>query len=126
MKKLIYLANAYSATGELHNTDKGRLISMQRRCLEAYAAGQLRKRYGVAIIAPIALSAAMADICDFSTGFDEWAEDDLLLISKCDEVWVLMSDGWDESYGVMAEIEYAIKRHTPIMFVDPDTFELFN
>lgn len=123
MKKLIYLANAY--TSHSSNPDYATFERQQRRTLEAYIAGQLRKKYEVAIIAPIALSAAMADICDFDTGFKEWEGDDLLFISKSDEVWVLLSEGWDTSVGVAAEIAFAKKMNIPIKYVDKDTLALY-
>lgn len=38
------------------------------------------------------------------------------LISKCDELWVLKIDGWEQSKGVSAEIEYAESLNIPIKY----------
>lgn len=122
--KLVYLANAYSPTGKLKGTDMGRLQASQRRGLEAFIGGQLKKTYDVTLILPIANSGSMADICDFDTGFDQWARDDYTYISKCDEVWVLVSDGWDVSYGVKEEIKFAIEQNIPVKYVNQYTLEL--
>lgn len=124
MKKLIYLANSYSS--KLLDPDAAALQRAQRRHLEAFIAGKLRKMYDVAVIAPIALSAAMADICQFGTGFDEWEGDDITFISKCDELWVLTSDGWQDSQGVTAEIDFARTMNIPVKYIHPKTIKLAN
>lgn len=124
-KKCIYLANSYSSF--LDDPDAASLQRNQRRHLESYVGGKLKKKYGVTIILPIAISASMADLCAFGTGFSEWADDDFNFISRCDELWVLMSDGWKESVGVRAEIEYASGLGLPIKYIkDLETFELRN
>src|SRR5574338_475001 len=89
--KVIYLCNAY--TSKLPDQDQAALQREQRRDLEAYIAGTIKKKYKVAVIPPIAISAGMADICSFGHGFDEWSGEDYTFISIVDEVWVLVSDG---------------------------------
>jgi hypothetical protein len=122
VKKLIYLANAYSSN--LEDPDAAALQRSQRRQLESFVGGKLKKRYGVTVLLPIAISAAMAELCQFGTGFDEWKDDDLNFISRCDEVWVLTSDGWIESIGVQAEVKFALDNKIPIKYVNPITFDL--
>lgn len=122
MRKLIYLANAYSS--KLKDRDLARAQEAQRRILESSVAGRIRKKYNVAVIPPIAISASMADLCEFGTGFAEWEGDDLLFISKCDELWVLVADGVQESIGVQAEIAYALATGKPVLYLDPKTLEL--
>lgn len=120
--KLIYLANAYSS--KLEDKDRAKLQSEQRRLLESLIGGQLKKKYSVTLILPIAVSAAMADLCDFDTGFDTWSGDDYTFISRCDEIWVLVSEGWKESYGVTEEIFFAIENNIPVKYINKDTLEL--
>ena len=119
---LVYLANSYSSKNP--DKDRGKLESAQRRCLESYIGGALKKKYGFTFILPIAMSASMADFCEFGTGFSEWEGDDYTLISKCDELWVLLSDGWKESVGVQAEIKFAHVQKIPVKYIDKDTLEV--
>lgn len=116
LKKVVYLANAYSS--KFKDPDCASMQRAQRRNLEAFVGGQLRKRHvGFTFLLPIANSASMADICTFATGFDEWESDDYSFITAADEVWVLMSDGWLESQGVQAEIKFAQSINKPIRYV---------
>ncbi len=118
-KTCIYLANSYSS--KLKDPDAAKYQEIQRRLLESYIGGQLKKKYNVSVILPIAMSASMADICAFDTGFSTWADDDLNFISRCDEVWVLVSDGWDTSVGVAAEIAFAKENNIPVKYIHKDT-----
>lgn len=116
LKTVVYLANAYSS--KLKDKDTAALQTADRRNLEAFVGGQLRKRYpNHAFLLPIANSASMADICTFDTGFDEWAMDDYSFIYIAQEVWVLMSDGWEESQGVQAEIKFALEISRPVRYI---------
>lgn len=121
-KKLIYLANAYSSHKK--DPDAASLERTCRRHLESYVGGVLRKRHDVAFILPIANSGAMSDICEFGTGFDEWVRDDLTFISRVDEVWVLTSDGWLDSKGVQAEINFAKAIGKPVRYIHPQTLDI--
>lgn len=120
--KMIYLANPYSS--KLHDPDAASLERAHRRQLESYVGGKLRKKYKHAFILPIALSGAMADLCQFGTGFNEWIGDDLEFVSRCDEVWVLKSKGWKDSIGVREEIKFAKDLKKVIKYIDPQTLKV--
>lgn len=122
LNKLIYVANAYSS--KLKDPIQASKQRAERRTLEAYAGLKLKQLYDVTVILPIALSAAMADLGLLDTGFDQWASDDYTFINRCDEMWVLVSDGWDESYGVKSELEFAFRHGIPVKYINKDTFEL--
>lgn len=116
LKKVIYLANAYSS--KLKDADCAAIQRANRRNLEAFVGGKLRKLFpDHAFLLPIANSASMADICTFDTGFDEWALDDYSFIYAAQETWVLMSDGWLESKGVQAEINFALSISRPVKYI---------
>ena len=116
IKTAVYLANAYSS--QFKDPDCAKMQCANRRNLEAFVGGKLRKMYpDHCFLLPIANSAAMADLCTFGTGFDEWETDDYTFINKFDEVWVLMSDGWKESKGVQAEIKYAESIGHPVKYI---------
>ena len=38
------------------------------------------------------------------------------LMKKCDEVWVLTENGWEESQGTMVEIFVAMENNIPVVF----------
>lgn len=120
--KLVYMANAYSS--KLEDKDLAALQRHQRKALESSMGGRLKKKYGITLILPIAISGSMADLCEFDTGFNTWSGDDYTFISKCDEVWVLVSEGWKESYGVTEEIYFAIENNIPVKYINKETLEL--
>jgi len=53
-------------------------------------------------------------------GFAHWEEFDLLMLSKCDKLYVLKLPGWDSSIGVTAEIKKAKELKIPIEKVNLD------
>jgi len=123
-KKVVYLANAYSSNKE--DPDEAALERHSRRALESYIGGKLKTIYGVTLILPIAISASMAELCSFGTGFEHWADDDYTFISKSDEVWVLLANGWDKSIGVRAEIKFAKENGIPVKYINKNTLELYD
>lgn len=50
--------------------------------------------------------------------FDFWKAFDTKMISRCDELWILMIDGWIESNGIKQEIEIAIQLSMKIRYVE--------
>lgn len=49
-----------------------------------------------------------------------WEPFDRRMLRTCDELVVLMLDGWRESKGVQAEIDLAIEMDLPIRYLAPD------
>ena len=49
-----------------------------------------------------------------------WRDYDLKFLAMCDEVWVLMLDGWRESKGVQAEIAKALELGKRVVYVEAD------
>jgi hypothetical protein len=119
----VYLANAYSS--KLKDEDSAAFQRANRRLLESYVGGVLKKRHEgkYCFLLPIALSGSMADLCKFGTGFDTWVKDDYTWISICQQVWVLTSDGWKESQGVQAEIKFARRMGKVVRYLHPETLE---
>ena len=54
------------------------------------------------------------------TGWDFWERIDRAYLARCDEVVVLMLDGWQESTGVRAEIALARDLGKPVRFLGVD------
>jgi hypothetical protein len=49
-------------------------------------------------------------------GYEDYLAADCEMIDKCDELWVLMLDGWEKSNGVKYEIGYAEMKNKPIKY----------
>lgn len=111
MKKLIYLASPYS-----HSQKHIRLERWHK--ITHIGARLIQKGYHV--FGPITESHCYSEVTDgIGKGWDFWKEHDELMLSKCDELWVVTLDGWKESVGVTAEIEYAKKHKMPIKYIEP-------
>ncbi|EKS35133.1 hypothetical protein HMPREF9696_02405 [Afipia clevelandensis ATCC 49720] len=53
-------------------------------------------------------------------GSEYWLAFDKVFMDRCDELAVLQIDGWNESNGVLREIEYFRKQNKPIWLLDSD------
>ena len=53
-----------------------------------------------------------------------WYALDLRILSHCDEIIVVMLDGWRESVGVAKEIAFAKQNSIPLSYLDPNSHEL--
>ena len=69
----------------------------------------------------LALSRSVHDALEgeLPTGFDYWREYDEAMLDCCEELHVLMLDGWRESVGVQAEIKLAELWGLKIVYVEP-------
>jgi nucleoside 2-deoxyribosyltransferase len=104
---LIYLASPYSSDDPT--------IRQQRFEAACRAAAELM-RQGKTVFSPIAHSHA---ICAYGLPLDWrfWERHDRRYLEACDEVAVLMLDGWRESVGVQAEIAIARELGKPVTFL---------
>jgi hypothetical protein len=104
---MIYLASPYS-----HPDDD---IRQQRFEAACRAAAEFIRR-GRTVYSPIAHSHA---ICRYGVPLDWrfWERHDRKFLEMCDEVVVLMLDGWPESVGVQAEIAIARELGKPVSFI---------
>lgn len=100
--KLVYLAAPYRDTGG-NNPD---VEESRRQAATLFARVAMMEREGVAIYSPLTHSVPIEKEGFEFSGID-WYEHGLELLSRCDEVWVLPLDGWEESKGVALEIERA-------------------
>ena len=107
MKK-VYLATPYTGTSQ---QQEARFKYVNARAAELMAAGIL-------VFSPISHTHPIAVAGDLPTGWEFWREYDFTFIQWGDELYVLMSDGWQESTGVTAEIEFAKELGKPIVYLD--------
>jgi len=53
-----------------------------------------------------------------------WQQMDLPFLSRCDELWVIKFQGWEDSEGLTGEIKYAIDNNIPIRSFEPEHFSV--
>ncbi len=109
---MIYLASPYS------HIDPA--VREQRFQIASRVAADLFRR-GHLVFSPVSHSHAIA-IHGLPADWEFWRPFDILMLMACDELVVLMLDGWRESRGVWAEVNLAKKRGLPISYlkVEPD------
>lgn len=117
--KFIYVASPY--------THKHKHVEKFREREVTRVAAKLTKRYGYAMFLPITQSHQMVKFMPELGGkFQSWAKIDLHMVGLADELWVVKLDGWDQSVGVIAEIEHAKKLKKPIKYINPKTVRMSN
>jgi hypothetical protein len=90
----------------------------EQRFREACRATAALLRAGLAVFSPIAHSHVLVDY-GLPTEWDWWEHFDRRYMEPCDEVIVLMLDGWRDSAGVQAEIRMAERMGKPVRYAAP-------
>ena len=107
---MIYLASPYS-----HPDSEVREQRFQEVC---FAAARLLVA-GYAVFSPIVHGHPLVG-CGLPIDWPFWERFDRDHLLRCDEVVVLMLDGWRESVGVAAEIQIAGELGKPVRYLAPD------
>lgn len=76
-------------------------------------------RAGEVAFSPIVHSHPLVEF-GLPTAWAFWDRIDRAYLERCDEVVVLMLDGWEESVGVRAEVGIARAAGKPVRFLTPD------
>lgn len=109
--KLIYLASPYSKYYE------GRMAAYMIACDKA---AELMNK-GYAVFCPIAHSHAIeVSSMEKVMDGDWWLKQDFAILEHVDELHVYQMPGWQDSYGVQAEIAYADNLGIPIKYIPFD------
>lgn len=111
--KLIYLASPYSHA-------ESWVKEMRERLVTAVAARLTHE--GHCVFSPITESHQCAMMHNLPGGWEFWENKDRLIISKCDELWILRLRGWKESVGVQAEIKLAKEIGIHIRYLVPEEY----
>lgn len=108
---MIYLASPYS--------DPDPAVQEQRFDATCAAAGYLIG-HGRLLFSPIAHSHPIAQRGGLQTDYAYWSIWNRQMIKACDELWVLMLDGWETSAGVLSEVSEARALNKLVAFVQWD------
>lgn len=114
MKSLVYLASPYS------NDNKNIVTARYEAVLEATA--RLLNQ-GKIVFSPIVHSHFLGEHHGLQGDWDFWKQFDETYIERCDELYVLMLDGWRESKGVAAEIELAFAQGKKVTYLHYPSLE---
>ncbi|MFO0915248.1 MAG: DUF1937 family protein [Pirellulales bacterium] len=107
---MIYLASPYS-----HESPAVR----QQRYGDACQAVVHLLHAGLAVFSPIVHSHPLVSY-GLPTDWSFWQRVDQEHLRRCDQMIVLMLDGWEESRGVAAEIDIARELGLPIDYLSPE------
>ena len=108
---MIYLASPY--------THPNPEIREQRFEAVCRVAAELMRRREI-IFSPIAHSHSIAAF-GLPTHWEFWEMVDREHLKRCDELAVLMLEGWKTSRGVQAEIRIAAELGKPVRYLEPET-----
>ncbi len=105
--KLVYLASPY--------THPDVSVRIARFDAAALASAEIIKA-GLNVFSPIVHSHPLTQH-GLNGDWQTWIEVDHDWIRRCDEVWVLMLRGWQQSVGVRAEIRFAGEIGRPVRYL---------
>ena len=108
--RLIYLASPYT-----HDSALVRESRYSEACRTVAAVWKSNQH--INIFSPIVHNHCIAVVDDLPLDFAYWRAMDIDMLRRCDELWVLMIDGWDRSAGITAEVAAAVAIGLPVMYV---------
>lgn len=105
----IYLASPYSHPE--YEVQIRRFIEAQEKTAELMHQGHV-------VFSPIAYSHQFHHDHGMPGDWEFWQRYDRAFIEWCDEVWIYMLDGWQESRGIQAEISIAGEMGKTVRYVE--------
>lgn len=107
---LVYLASPYSAPTK--NKRTRRFNQVCKKAAELMSQGNM-------VFCPIAHSHPIETIGmpEMQTG-DWWLQQDFAVLKHCEKLVVYKMPGWDKSYGVGKEIEFAEANNIPVEYLE--------
>lgn len=109
MKKLLYLGTPYN--------DENKAVEEERLAIFRKIAAEIEISGDYHVISPMYTLYLIEHGHKLPTTWDFWKSYGELLISKCDVIYIIKSQGWDKSKGVIGEIELAKKYNKPLKFL---------
>lgn len=111
--RLIYLAGPYSDPKESVREER---VNEFIRALAFFT----DQSHDLCLYSPIVQWHEVAKQYKLPHDFQYWAQRDFFMIQKSFSLWVLTIPGWDKSYGVGQEMEFANSIERDIVYVIPD------
>jgi hypothetical protein len=110
--KLVYVASPYTSTDKV--------LQEIRYIGAAVGTGWLMNTYqDISFYSPISHTHPIATYCKLPGHWEFWKQFDETVLSRCNEIWVLCLDGWQQSTGVTAELQIAVELGLPVKYVQP-------
>ncbi len=108
MSKKIFVAGPYNH----HNAEikRQRIDLIVGYCVELFQNGD-------SPISPLMMGMAMVKLANLPTDTETWVVYSETLMTGCDELHVLMLEGWEISVGIQAEVAAAKKLNIPIKYI---------
>lgn len=109
MDPLIFISSPFSS--------KDKAIQNYRvEAVNKYVAELTSQRFHV--FSPITYGTLLLKYKEMPSDWKFWKNFCEAFLIKCDEVRVLKLEGWDDSEGVKAEIEFAKANNIPVTYID--------
>lgn len=108
MGQLTYLASPYT-----HRDPK---VREKRYFLACEAAARLMEK-GELVFSPIAHTHQIGLCMGRETEHGFWMRQDIAILRKCEQLYVLCIEGWDKSRGVNEEIHLAHRLGIPVKYL---------
>lgn len=116
--RLIYLAGPYKSDDE----------AVRQKRVEQYAAAVYyfaMSSPNLCLFSPVLHCVSIDNLLKEFHDFSFWAHRDFFMIKKSSAMWVLTIPGWQESYGVAQELEYAESIDREVFYVIQDSADWY-
>lgn len=111
VERLIYLACPYTSSDV--GVRSARVAAVTKVTADLMQAGLM-------VFSPITHGHAIAEQHDLPRDWAYWERQCRTMVSRSNEIYVLIIDGWRESVGVGCEIDYAHELGLPVRKIDLD------
>jgi hypothetical protein len=116
-EKVVYLAGPFSSDLKV--------IEKHREVLHDYYTYLIYDRYNQPVFGPITQSGRLSKKFGLSGKYDYWKAQDRAMVKKCDAVWVMAIDGWEDSIGVEDELALAKELGKQVLFIEERDEKLY-
>jgi hypothetical protein len=85
----------------------------KKRCAAAHYGAALLSSQGHHVFSPLTHNEILIDLIQ-NMPKEHWLEFDLAILSICQRLIILKLDGWESSFGIQLEVDFAKKNKIPI------------